>query len=65
MKKILLTIFVVAGFFQLSQAQEVGIRFDDAFGGHYAVDGVFGLGKFSRIHANVSFGNDGIGVEAL
>lgn len=65
MKKILLTIFIFAGFFQLSQAQEVGIRFGDAFGGHYAIDGVFGLGEFSRIHADVSFGNDGVGLEAL
>lgn len=65
MKKILLTIFLLAGFIQLAQAQEIGIRFGDAFGGHYAVDGVFGLGQFSRIHADVSFGNDGVGVEAL
>jgi len=64
MKKILFTILVFAGLFQFSQAQEVGIRFGDAFGGHYAVDGVFGLGNFSRIHADVSFG-DGVGVEAL
>jgi len=65
MKKILFTIFVFAGLFQFSQAQEVGIRFGDAFGGHYAVDGVFGLGNFSRIHADVSFGNNGVGIEAL
>jgi len=65
MKTFLLVILVVVGFSQFSQAQEVGIRFGDAFGGHYAVDGVFGLGEFSRIHADVSFGNDGVGVEAL
>jgi hypothetical protein len=65
MKKILFTVFLLAGLFQFTQAQEVGIRFGDAFGGHYAVDGVFGLGQFSRIHADVSFGNDGVGVEAL
>jgi hypothetical protein len=29
-----------------------------------AVDGVFSLGEFSRIHADVSFG-DGLGVDAL
>lgn len=65
MKTLLLAIFVVLGVSQFSQAQEVGIRFGDAWGGHYAVDGVFGLGEFSRIHADVSFGNDGVGVEAL
>jgi hypothetical protein len=65
MKKILFTILVLGGLFQFSQAQEVGIRFGDAFGGHYAVDGVFGLGQFSRIHADVSFGDNGVGVDAL
>ncbi|MBK9096917.1 MAG: outer membrane insertion C- signal [bacterium] len=65
MKKILFTIFVLAGLVQFTQAQEVGIRFGDAFGGHFAIDGVFGLGSFSRIHADVSFGDDGVGVDAL
>lgn len=65
MKTFLLTILVLIGLSQFVQAQEVGIRFGDAFGGHYAIDGVFGLGEFSRIHADVSFGNDGVGVEAL
>ena len=60
MKKILFTVFLLAGLFQFAQAQEVGIRFGDAFGGHYAVDA-----RFSGIHADVSFGNDGVGVEAL
>ncbi len=61
MKKTLFTILILAGFFQLSQAQEIGIRFGDAIGGHYAIDGVIGLAGFSRIHADVSFG-DGFGV---
>lgn len=65
MKKILFTILFFAGLFQFSQAQEVGIRFGDAFGGNYAVDAVFGLGQFSRIHADVSFGGGGVGLEAL
>ena len=64
MKKILFTIIILAGLFHFSQAQEVGIRFGDAFGGHFAVDGVFGLGGFSRIHADVSFG-DGLGIDLL
>jgi hypothetical protein len=64
MKRIILSIFLVVGLFQFSQAQEVGIRFGDALGGNYAVDGVFSLGQFSRVHADVSFG-DGVGIEAL
>ena len=63
MKKVLLTIFVVTSSFQVNQAQEVSIRFGDLFGGHYAVDGVFRLGEFSRIYADVSFGNDSVGAE--
>jgi len=65
MKKILLTIFIVAGFFQLSQAQEVGIRFGDAFGGHYAMMVCSDLVSSAEFMLNVSFGNDGVGVEAL
>ena len=52
MKKILFTIFILAGFIQLNQAQEIGIRFGDAIGGKYAVDGVIGLAGFSRINFN-------------
>lgn len=65
MKKILLTVVVLISFSQFVDAQEVGIRFGDAFGGHYAIDGIISLAEFSRIHADVSFGNDGVGVEAL
>lgn len=46
------------------QAQELGIRFGDVVGNDVAVDALFSVGKFSRIHANVSFGS-GVGVEAL
>lgn len=59
MKKFLLTILVLLGFSQFLQAQEVGIRFGDAFGGHYAVDA-----RFSGLHADVNFG-DGVGLEVL
>ncbi|MCU0356643.1 MAG: outer membrane insertion C- signal [Cyclobacteriaceae bacterium] len=48
-----------------AQAQELGIRFGDVLGNNVAIDGLFNAGKFSRIHANVSFGNDGVGIEAL
>jgi hypothetical protein len=65
MYKFIFTVLFLIGISQITQAQEVGVRFGDAFGGHYAVDAVFAMGSFSRIHADVSFGNDGVGVEAL
>ena len=46
-------------------AQELGVRFGDATGGDYAVDAIFSLGKFDRVHADVSFGNDNVGIDAL
>jgi hypothetical protein len=62
-------ILIVAVFSLLSycyaSAQEIGIRIGDiASGNHYAVDGVFSLAQFSRIHADVSFG-DGVGIDFL
>ena len=48
-----------------SQAQELGIRFGNVNGNNVALDGVFSLGDFSRVHANLSFGNDGVGIDAL
>jgi hypothetical protein len=59
MKTFLLTVLVILGLSQLNRAQEVGIRFGDAFGGNYAVDA-----RFSGLHADVSFG-DGVGLEVL
>ncbi len=64
MKKIL-TILVFAIIFSSGlQAQELGIRFGDVLGNDVALDALFGAGEFSRIHADVSFGN-AVGVEAL
>ncbi|MEB2776611.1 outer membrane insertion C- signal [Algoriphagus sp. D3-2-R+10] len=48
-----------------SNAQEVGLRFGNFYGNNVAIDGVFALGEFSRIHADVSFGNGGVGIDAL
>lgn len=36
----------------------------DVTGGDVAVDGVFAMGEFSRIHADISFGN-GVGIDVL
>ncbi|HSR37419.1 MAG TPA: hypothetical protein VLL95_00790 [Phnomibacter sp.] len=63
MKKFLIVLSLVfIGY--ASQAQELGIRLGNVTGGSAAVDGLFSLGKFSRVHANVSFGS-GLGIEAL
>jgi hypothetical protein len=61
---VLIVLLIGFMFCQLSNAQEVGIRFGDVSGGNVAVDGVFGINKFSRIHADVSFG-DGVGIDLL
>lgn len=47
-----------------SNAQELGIRFGNFGGNNVAVDGVFSLGEFSRIHGDVSFGS-GVGIDLL
>jgi hypothetical protein len=60
----ILTMLTIGSFTGL-QAQEVGIRFGDFYGNNVAIDGVFALGEFSRIHADVSFGGNGLGIDAL
>jgi len=47
-----------------SSAQELGVRFGNVLDNSVALDGVFKVGKFSRVHADLSFG-DGVGIEAL
>lgn len=64
MKKLLM---IIAAFMLLTtaaSAQELGLRFGDATGGNVAIDGVFGLGSWSRVHGDVSFG-DGVGIDLL
>ncbi len=61
MKKVLIILIMGVGLSQVSFAQEIGVRFGDTVGGDVAVDGVFAFKK-SRLHADVSFGNGGIGV---
>ncbi|OYX17258.1 MAG: outer membrane insertion C- signal [Algoriphagus sp. 32-45-6] len=48
-----------------SKAQEIGLRFGDFYGNNVAIDGIFATGEFSRIHADVSFGGNGLGIDAL
>lgn len=64
MKRVILLAVFTISFFSFVNAQEVGLRFGQVTGGNVAVDAVFSLGEYSRIHADVSFGN-GVGIEAL
>uniref|UniRef100_UPI0032171375 hypothetical protein n=1 Tax=uncultured Draconibacterium sp. TaxID=1573823 RepID=UPI0032171375 len=64
MKKILTVLAIVFASVSFSNAQELGVRFGDVSGGNVAIDGIFSTGKFSRVHADVSFG-DGLGVDVL
>ena len=48
-----------------SSAQELGVRFGEIIGGNVAVDALFTTSDFSMVHADVSFGGGGVGVEAL
>lgn len=64
MRKLILSTLLFLGVTFTSNAQEVGIRFGDVVGNDVAIDAIFSSGEFSRIHADVSFGN-GVGVEVL
>jgi hypothetical protein len=64
MKKLFAVVAILIGCSGMVKAQEIGIRFGDALGANYAIDGIFGLGEFSRIHADLAFG-DGVTIEAL
>lgn len=64
-KILCISLFLVAGLALESNAQEVGIRFGNFSGNNVALDGILALGDFSRIHANVSFGGGGVGIDAL
>ncbi len=63
-KKLLVAAAIVLGFVMTSNAQELGVRFGDVSGGNVAIDGIFSTGEFSRLHADVSFG-DGLGIDVL
>lgn len=51
-------------FTAIGYSQEVGIRFGDALGNNVALDAVFGNGP-GRIHADLTFGEAGVGLEVL
>jgi hypothetical protein len=61
-------IFAILAFLlicSVAKSQEIGVRFGDVLKNDVAVDVLFSAGEFSRIHADVSFGNHGVGIEAL
>ena len=64
MKKIVFLIFFASAFSSV-QSQEVGLRFGDVSGGNVAIDAVFATGQFNRLHGNISFGNNGVGIDLL
>lgn len=64
MKKLFLLLSLVFTVHTAS-AQELGIRVGDVLGNNVAVDALFTLGEFSRVHADLSFGSGGVGIEAL
>ena len=65
MKRILLVATLTIITLGIANAQELGLRFGQVSGGNIAVDGIFSTGQFSRIHADVSFGSGGVGIDAL
>jgi hypothetical protein len=65
MKKVLFTLALIAGTISFTNAQELGVRFGNLSAGNVAIDGIFSTGEFSRIHADVSFGSGGVGIDAL
>jgi len=64
MKKLFLVAVASLMISSFSSAQEIGIRLGNVTGGNAAIDAVFGISKFSRLHADVSFGN-GVGIDLL
>lgn len=64
MKKLFLAVIASLMMCSFSNAQEIGIRLGNVTGGDAAIDAVFSLSKFSRLHADVSFGH-GVGIDLL
>ncbi|PQB03798.1 outer membrane insertion C- signal [Aureitalea marina] len=62
MKKLLILLIFMFGL--TATAQEVGVRFGEVARNNVAIDAVFNTSA-SRIHANASFGNNGVGVDVL
>lgn len=64
MKKTLLILAALLALTHVS-AQEIGIRFGSGLENNVAIDGIFSIGEYSRVHTDVAFSNAGLGVAAL
>ena len=64
LKKLILIIALVTLSSTAASAVELGARFGDVSGGDVAVDAIFEMGKYTRTHADVSFGDD-LGIDLL
>ena len=64
MKKLIL-LLLLASFAAPLSAQEIGVRLGDVVGYKAAIDAVFNTKGPGRIHADLSFGNGGVGIEVL
>ena len=64
LSKILFVVTLVILFTKIGTAQEIGIRGGDLSGGNIALDAALLTGDFSRIHADISFGED-IGIDVI
>lgn len=53
------------GVIGITKGQELGVRFGNVAGhNNVALDAIISLGQFSRVHADLSFG-DGVGVDLI
>ena len=64
LSKILFVVTLVILTTKIGTAQEIGIRGGDLSGGNIALDAAILTGDFSRIHADISFGED-IGIDVI
>lgn len=68
MKRTINRILVVSAFFLIcsftGKAQEIGVRLGNVSAGNVAIDGIFSMGEFSRLHGDISFG-DGVAADLL
>jgi len=62
--KIVATVSIILATIIGANAQEIGVRFGEVSAGNIAIDGIFSTGQFSRVHADISFG-DGAAFDIL
>ena len=64
MKKVLIIAVLVMFGLQLSHSQEIGVRFGNVVGNWAALDLAWEF-KTGRMHADISFGSNSVGIAAL